>query len=88
MFGFGVVAILFLARENHVSDKHISSHADVGMCMTVCMTVHVFLSAGNCVPGVNGASDDIRWGVVCYPGVYLGSGGVLMLCLYSVSHYK
>lgn len=45
-----------------MSDKHISSHAYVGMCVTVCMTVHVFLSAANCVPGVNGASDDIGWG--------------------------
>jgi len=58
VFGFGVVAILFLARQNHVSD--ISSHADVDMCVTVCMTVHVFLSAANCVSGVNGASDGIQ----------------------------
>lgn len=92
MFGFGVVAVLFLARENHVSDKHISSHADVSVCVTVCMTVCVcFLSATNCVPGVNGASGDIRWGCVLSRRVSRSRGALMLLQrpaggLYSVSH--
>lgn len=91
MFGVGVVAILFLAGENHVSDKHISSHADVGVCVTVCMTVRVFLSATNCVPGVNGASGGIRWGRVLSRRVSRSRGALMLLQwpaggLCSVSH--
>ncbi len=49
------MAMLFLAGENHVSDKHISSHADVGVCVTVCMTVRVFYQRPLC-PWCYGAS--------------------------------
>lgn len=77
------MAILFLAGENHVSDKHISSHADVGVCVTVCVTVRVFLSAANCVPDVNGASGGIQWGLsvieVCIQ-VKRGTDAVTVAC--------